>query len=319
MPLALQSTQAKPVKLAEPIDADGRQWAMLVPAGTIETKDGRGPYRLKDAEAVIAASFQHANTGSLPVDINHAIDLEGEKGRPSPASGWITRMEARADGIWGLIEWTMNAARMIREKEYRFLSPVIAHTAGKEVLAVLRASLTNNPNFTMTALQSAQEGSTMDETQLGELRTLLSLADDADGAAIVAGVRKALESRNTADPAQFVPIATFQATVAELHKLRSGISLQSAQNTVERDIEEGRLLPFMKDWAVSLMQANSAAYDDFLSGAGQPVQRFIKSLHAPTGLSRLPPASGALKVTEVHQILGHSAEDLKTYGEGAEQ
>ena len=74
-------------------------WVHLLPAGEIETIDRRGPYRIADAEKLIAAGF--AATPRLPIDENHATDLAAPKGQPAPARGWITAMEAREDGIWG--------------------------------------------------------------------------------------------------------------------------------------------------------------------------------------------------------------------------
>lgn len=318
---ALHSVQANPVKLAEPIDADGRQWAMLLPAGEFSGRDGRGPYRMDDAEKVIAASFDAANTGSLPVDVNHSIDRAGPKGQPAPAAGWISRMEARADGVWGFIEWTARAAQSIRDKEYRFLSPVFLHSAQApyKVVYLARASLTNDPNLTLTALHTTQKGKAMDETQLAELRTLLQLADSADGAAIVAGVRKSLESRNTADPSQFVPIAMFQQTVSELNKLRTDISLEEAQRTVDGHMRDGHLMPHMRDWAVSLCQSNPAHYKSFLEGAGKPVKQLFDQMTGGPMIKGQPPARRETQLSAIHATLGLSAEDLKLYGEGDKQ
>lgn len=323
MPVSLHS-QANPVPLADPIDAEGRQWAMIVPVGTIKTLDRRGPFTLNNASEVIAASFAHANTGSLPIDINHSIDLEAKHGRPSPAAGWITHMEERKDGIWGHIEWTANAARSIREKEYRFLSPVVVHTPDKEVLAVARASLTNSPNLTMTALNAAEKEAPMDiEAMLAALRSTLSLASDADNAAIVAAVGKLTESRNSADPAQFVPIDIFQKTLFDLNELRSGVSLQAAEMLAEQAVQKRKILPYMKPSVISVCQTNKAVFDDFLEGAGKPVADLLTSLQTSVDYSsnrqrdRERDGSANTKVTAVTAILGHSADDIKKYGEGA--
>lgn len=313
---SLQSTNADPVLISGPMDAERRQWVHLSPVGKIVTRDGRGPYRVDDAEAVIRISFQSANVDKLPIDYNHAIDLAAPRGGGSPAAGWISRMEARADGIWGHVEWTPSAAKAISEKEYRFLSPVLLHTPEGRVEAIARASLTNNPNLTLTALNAAQKGASMETDELlRAMRTALGLEDGADGAAILASVNKLLESRNSADPALFVPIATFQQTVAELNRVRSGVSLQAAERVADEAIREGRLMPFARDWAVSLCQINVAAFQDFLDGAGKPLQTFITGLKTPELVGE-PPRGGSLHSaqSEVAKNLGHSAEDMKKYG-----
>ena len=165
------------------------EWVHLVPAGTFSGVDGRGPFSLADAAAVIARSM--AEAGRLPLDENHSTDLAGPAGNPSPARGWIVELQARDDGIWGRVEWTETGAAMMRDKAYRGISPVFIHAKGGEVLGVLRAALTNTPNLTqLTALFHTQETG-MD---LERLRTALGLPGTADEAAILA----AIETHRTA-------------------------------------------------------------------------------------------------------------------------
>lgn len=319
MHTALQSIQADPHAISQEVGGDRQQWAQLVSLGSVKTRDGRGPFMVDQPADIIASSFAHTNTGKLPVDYDHAIDLAAPQGRPAPAAGWITEMETRADGIWGLIEWTPNAAKAVGDKEYRFLSPVLMHTADMRVMSIARASLTNNPNLTLKSLNAAQKGSTMDfEALQAELRTALGLADDAGAPAVVAAVTKLTESRNSADPALFVPMALFQQTVSEVNKLRSGISLQAAEAVVADEIRSGRLLPFMKDWAISLCQANKAAFDDFIGGAGKPITAVFSSLnHGGIDLARqrqLEDGGGGGELSDVQKNMGLSADDIKKFG-----
>ncbi len=124
---------------------DVPSWIMLLPAGEIRTADGRGPYRLDDATA-LQASLAAAG-GRLPVDENHSTDLAAPKGGPSPARGWIVALEARADGVWGQVEWTEPGKALLAERAYRHISPVITHLKDGTVTGLLRASLTNRPNL----------------------------------------------------------------------------------------------------------------------------------------------------------------------------
>lgn len=316
-PQSLQSSQGEVIPISGGIGKNRQQWAHLLTPGRLATKDKRGPYQVDDLQKIVELSFAASNTDKIPVDYDHAIDLASPKGLPAPAAGWISSMEVREDGIWGLIEWTPNAAKAIEGREYRFLSPVLYHTPEKLVLGIARASLTNSPNLTLTALNAVQKGKPMDmEEMLQQLRTPLGLSADADHDAVIEAVTKLSESRNSADPSQYVPIAMFQQTLAELRRLNSGISLQAAERTVEKAIQNGQLLPFMKDWGVSLCQSNKAAFDDFLDGAGKPVGEFIASLHTSHDFnhSRLEAMKGGEgQHNEIHRNLGLSAEDVKTY------
>jgi len=84
-PLALHLATAAAIDL--PDAAVAPDWIHLLPAtsGAVHTFDARGPYLLRDADAIIAASF--ADPRGLPIDENHATDLAAPLGQPSPARG----------------------------------------------------------------------------------------------------------------------------------------------------------------------------------------------------------------------------------------
>ena len=128
--------------LAAPVEGAAPDWIHLLPAGAIQTQDGRGPYSAADLSAIIAAS-----AGKLPIDENHAIDLAAPLGQPSPARGHIVELQARADGLWGRVEWTASGRALMADRAYLGISPVIAHDPGNRIHAILRASLTNHPNL----------------------------------------------------------------------------------------------------------------------------------------------------------------------------
>lgn len=158
------------------------EWIHLAPAGTFSGVDGRGPFRIEDAAAVIAESMK---AGKLPVDENHATDLAAGNGGPAPARGWIIAMEARADGIWGRVEWTGTGRGLLEDMAYRGISPVLLTAKdGGRVLRILRAALTNDPNLTLTSLHSRSE--TMD--LLSRLRQVLGLKADAAEDAVLTSV-----------------------------------------------------------------------------------------------------------------------------------
>lgn len=85
--------------LALAADGSVPEWIHLVPAGEFRGADGRGPYRLRDAAALITASMGPGRR--LPLDENHSTDLAATRGEPAPARGWIVDLQSRPDGIWG--------------------------------------------------------------------------------------------------------------------------------------------------------------------------------------------------------------------------
>ncbi len=205
-------------------------WVHLLPPGAVQTVDRRGPYRVADAEKLIAASF--AAAPRLPIDENHATDLAAPKGQPAPARGWITQMEAREDGIWGKVEWTEAGRQLVEDRAYRGLSPVIAHDKSKTIRAILRASLVNNPNLRgLTALHQQQENA-MDWTEY--LKQLLGLGGDATDDQIREALEKALKG-GTEEAAQ--------ASLAPIGKalgLDDGADTEAILAALQAQASEGR-------------------------------------------------------------------------------
>lgn len=131
------------------IGSDGTvpEWVQLLPVtqGEIETHDGRGPYHVEDLSAIIQASM--AWERGIPIDENHATDLR--PGHEAPARGWIKEMQARADGLWGRVEWTAAGRALVADKAYRGISPVLmVNPKDKRTVQLIpRASLVNVPNL----------------------------------------------------------------------------------------------------------------------------------------------------------------------------
>ncbi len=255
---------------------DGCEWLHLLPGGgRIETVDGRGPYTVENYEALVANSLAD---GNLVLDECHSTDLAAPKGQPAPARGWIVALEARADGVYGLVEWTGTGRQLRKDKAYRGISPVIAHTKDKRVVAIRRASLVNQPNLKgLEALHAEDNG--MDFMK--QLAAALGLGEDATEEAILAAVKANFsggeDEVDNAINAALQPIATalalqgavtsdaivarlgtlreggsddtaitalqseLTATTKQLNALQAGISLQAATAFVDQAIAEGRV------------------------------------------------------------------------------
>lgn len=197
------------------------EWIHVLPAGHVTTVDGRGPYHVTDAARLISASLQRADR--LVLDENHATDLAAPKGEPAPARGWIVALQARADGVWGKVEWTKAGAELMADRAYRHISPAILHDAANNVTAILRASLVNRPNLKgLTALHTEQTPeSSMD---IKKLAAALGLPETATEAEIVA----ALAARNpTATALQSlldpIAVAAGLATGADAAAVLAGV------------------------------------------------------------------------------------------------
>jgi len=174
-----------------PAEQTPPEWIELFPAGTgsdhrIDARDGR--HWFANPAGVIVAFA--ANNGPLPIDYEHGQDVLADKGQAAPAAGWIIKVEDRSGAVWGQVEWTAAATRMIVEREYRFISPAFNHTKDLKITRLLGAALVNRPAMQMTALSREQQ---QQETDMKAIAKALGLPETADEAAILA----ALAARDT--------------------------------------------------------------------------------------------------------------------------
>lgn len=156
-----------------PATGEASQWVCLIPAGRVDGRDGRA-WNNSQPEQVVE-SFRQLGR-DLPIDIEHASELKAPKGEPAPAIGWVDAIEARNGEIWGQVQWTAAGQRMITERAYRYLSPVIMYQPASGVISGIRSvAVTNQPNFRLPAL-NREEGNNPSEEDGMWKKVLTALA-----------------------------------------------------------------------------------------------------------------------------------------------
>ena len=258
------------IHLFRAIDVGGQtqdgipDWIHLLPAGRFSAWDGRGPFMVADAEAVIAASMAK---GMLPIDQDHATDLVEKTGAPAPARGWIVEMQARADGIWGRVEWTGQGKALLSDRAYRGISPVIIFDEAKTVLAIRRAALTNDP--ALDQLSTVFSGNP-DMNWKEKLCALLGLPAEASDEEIGAALEKAVNKEPgtaTMSAEQGDTIATLTAQVAALTGQVTDLKTESATfaanalraeatTAIDAAIGEGKPIKPQRDTWIALFAAD---------------------------------------------------------------
>lgn len=138
----------------------------LTPAGAFKPCDGRQmtvPHWYIDqavAGRVIAAFAARQNPAV--VDYEHQTLRAEDNGQPAPAAAWMQSLSWReGSGLWATVELTARAAELIRNGEYRYVSPVLYYDEKTgEVLAIEMAALTNNPAIDGMASLAARAAAT---------------------------------------------------------------------------------------------------------------------------------------------------------------
>lgn len=275
----------------------------LLPPGTFSGRDGRGPYRVDNPEAVIAATREYFGNADIPLDYNHQTEFVSQNGKPAPAAGWIKELESRPDGIWARVEWTEPGARAVAAREFRYVSPVFFHKPDGRVLVIRSAALTNLPNLDLKALSSAQadaSANTRKEYTMDFKKAVaqsLGLSPDASEAEVIAAAQsqrdavaqagKALnasegpagliraaheaaakaERADKPDPAKYVPMSMHESVSRELAALKAEQARAGAESLVRAAQSAGKLTPAMTDWGMSYAAENPTGFKAWMETA----------------------------------------------------
>lgn len=195
----------------------------LFPMGTVQGRDGRGPWTLVDqahAEAVIANTRAMVGPQDMMIDYDHqAVFAVGPgKGGQAEAAGWLPlgTLVARPDGIWGRPSWTAAAAAKLADKAYRYLSPYFG--SDKEtgrLTRIFNVGLVNQPAIReIAAAASVDLNPSETQGNTAPMKTVLKalgLKEDtteAEACASIAALTQAASSAEQLAAAATAPIAT---------------------------------------------------------------------------------------------------------------
>ncbi|MBQ9206869.1 MAG: hypothetical protein IJ158_09170 [Treponema sp.] len=229
---------------AEICGVDGRHWKNSDPAALC---------------AKMNASSRVTVKNGCVIDENHSTDLAAPKGGQAPALGWFKNFTVEADGsTWADVEWNSRGEQAVANREYRYISPVFTRDKDGNILEILRAALTNNPNLDNPALNSSQE--TAEEKNMDkELCAALGIPETAtvqDALAAIAQLKTELNSAQskTVDLAAYAPRADLTAAQQraekaerELAELNAASLKEKATAAVEQAVKDGKIAPASKD------------------------------------------------------------------------
>ncbi len=278
------------------VDGAPARRVKLLPIGTIEMRDGRGPYRIVDAahaQRVVDATRTWLADADFNFDYGHAV----QRDQAAIAAGWAktSSLTVEPDGIYAEVEWTEAAAQRIAAREYRYLSPLFLADKSGKVLQLKNAALVNIGAINLPAVAAGLSGedddmsyaliaaalglaaSATEQECVAAASTLKAKADAtpatsaiaiAAGLAGDASVEEIAASITTLkasqlDPAKFVPVEQVAAVNSRLATLEG----ERAEREVAAAIEGGKLVPALKDWGLNLFKTNEQGWRDFIGAA----------------------------------------------------
>jgi phage I-like protein len=202
-------------------------------------------------------------------------------------------MEARADGIWGQVEWNAAGRALLADQSYRGISPVIVHDKSGNVLRIKNAALVNYPNLRdlvalnqetpmtlmeqliaklglpagateadiLAAIPDAADAACAEtaQAQMAEIATIVGLPG-SEGPAIVAAVK----SKATALP---VEVTALQAELATMATKLTGFERERSVAFVDGAIQAGRVgVKPSRDRFISMHMSDPAATEAIIAG-----------------------------------------------------
>jgi len=145
-------TQLPDVLLDQVLAADGAGLVEIPIAVTGAWKRGSSEFSLtQDDLGRMAANFKKRKNGEINVDYDHASEMtDVARGGPIPSAGRILKMRSNG-ALYAGIEFTARALELIRNKEYRYVSPAIdwsatdKQTGNPQGTTLTSLALTNRP------------------------------------------------------------------------------------------------------------------------------------------------------------------------------
>jgi phage I-like protein len=132
-------------------------WYHLVPLGEFPHSES-GRVQVIDQAAITAMLNRFNDEARRPNFAGLLIDQEHwsyDSDKSSESFGWVKELANRADGLWGRIEFSDLGEQAVKNRRYKFVSPVfwpakdIQKLDGQKVrpLRIDSFGLTNSPNF----------------------------------------------------------------------------------------------------------------------------------------------------------------------------
>lgn len=314
----------------------------LLPMGLVKSQKGNFIVDEESFQA-IKETFQRRAL-DIVIDYEHQT-LEDVQ---APAGGWIKELSLQDDAIVGKVEWTPKAEEYLKNKEYRYLSPVVLVRKSDQKAVVLHSvALTNTPAIdgmypiiNSLDISDYEEGGT--KMDLKKLAELLGLSADATEEEVMQKLQ-ALQANSTDDNKKdeeeeivanktitdLLGVASNAKTedvaaaimalknpsgyvpVSEFKALKERLDKKDSDELVTKALKDGKISAAQKAWADEYALKDPKGFQKFVEKAPQVVP--VGELDFTDEKQR-----GAQKQDEVSmkvcKMLGISDDDLQKYG-----
>lgn len=318
--------------------ADVPELIPLLPLGHVKSR--KGDFFVDEESFRLMCKGVEEHGVDVVIDYEHQT-LTNEQ---APAAGWIKELVLSDGAICGRVEWTTKAAQYLKNREYRYISPVIfVRKSDRKAAALMSAALTNIPAIDgmipivnsakfeggyesmdfmkqLAALLGLPETATEEEIlaavkgKTGEIETLKAASAQAGEVVANKTVLSLLQLKDDASTADVTAkIAGLQnpanfVPVEQYNLLACKLRNQESGSLVELALKDGKITPAQKPWAEEYVKADPDGFKAFLDKAVPVVPM------AQVALSSKPAERAETISSEIRNQLGISKEDLEKFG-----
>lgn len=174
----------------------------ILPLGHVHSQ--KGDFEVDDESVELIRKQFKSRKLDLVIDYEH----QTLKDVQAPAGGWIEDIYKGEDAVVAKVKWTDKAKEYLRNREYRYLSPVVmVRKKDRKAAAIHSAALTNTPAIDgMFAIVNSidisnyeEEETQMDLKKLAQLLGLPDTATEEDVEKVLAALAEASEEANKGD------------------------------------------------------------------------------------------------------------------------
>lgn len=265
-----------------------------IPYGYHETP--KGPFLCDEESAALVIEEFNRQANDMVADYEHQTLYGGE----APAAGWIKELFSKGiEGIWAKIEWNERAKEYIKNKEYKYVSPVfLKRLSDNRVVKLVNIALTNQPNIDgmVPIVNKAIEFLTnkREEKKMKNALALLGLPENATEEQVVQCINKLkvpvviVANKTVLDTLGLKEGATESEVVATIMAMKQGsdkyVELANKVTTLEKSLKEkdaeemvnsalkdGKITADQKDWAAKYAATDPEGFKLFIAKAPQVV------------------------------------------------
>lgn len=324
----------------EPTDISGvPEEIKILPLGMVTSQKGDFIVDAKSFEMML----QEFNRRKM----DKVIDYEHQtlKDVQAPAAGWIKELRLSDDAVIAKVDWNPKAIEYLKNKEYRYLSPVVrVRPTDNRVVLLHSVALTNTPAIDgmFAILKDNSEDEEETDMDLKEFAVLLGLPEDATIEQIKAAIEAMLgevtslkakttpaadnvvcgllglkEDAKTEDlTAAIMALKGNGETVSKQDYLALKVRLdkKDSEDLVEIALKSGKIAPAQKEWAAEYATKDPEGFKAFTEKAPQ----VISFEEIAKGDDKQKQEREDEDTLAICKAMGVSKEDLEKYGKEQE-